>query len=48
MSNSVAQADAFAEAGLSEITVGISGLDYDLGKLREVLQWCDRYNSEHQ
>lgn len=46
--DTLALADGFADAGVSEITVGISGPDYDLGKLREVLQWRDRYNAQHQ
>jgi probable F420-dependent oxidoreductase len=46
--DTLALADGFAEAGVSEITLGISGPDYDLGKLRELLQWRDRYNAQHQ
>ncbi len=40
-------ADALADAGVSEITVGVGGtLDgYDLGQLRELLQWRDRRNA---
>ncbi len=45
--DTLALADGFAEAGVSEITLGISGPDYDLGKLRELLQWRDRYNAEN-
>jgi probable F420-dependent oxidoreductase len=46
--DTLALADGFAAAGVSEITLGISGPDYDLGKLRELLQWRDRYNAQHQ
>jgi probable F420-dependent oxidoreductase len=40
-------ADALAAAGVSELTVGVGGGPdgYDLGELREVVQWRDRYNA---
>lgn len=43
----LAIADGLAEAGVAEITVGVGGPDYDLGQLREAIQWRDRYNAEH-
>jgi len=41
-------ADDLADAGVAEITVGVGGPDYDFGKLREAIQWRDRYNAEHR
>jgi probable F420-dependent oxidoreductase len=38
-------ADDLADAGVAEITIGVGGPDYDLGKLREAIQWRDRYNA---
>jgi probable F420-dependent oxidoreductase len=40
-------ADALAAAGVAELTVGIGGdgSAYDLGPVREVLQWRDQYNA---
>ncbi len=43
--DTLALADGLAEAGVAEITVGLSGPDYDLGKVRELLQWRDRHNA---
>ncbi|HEX3618517.1 MAG TPA: LLM class F420-dependent oxidoreductase [Solirubrobacteraceae bacterium] len=40
-------ADDLADAGVAEITVGVGGPDYDLGRLREAIQWRDSYNAEH-
>jgi probable F420-dependent oxidoreductase len=40
-------ADDLADAGVAEITIGVGGPDYDLGRLREAIQWRDRYNAEH-
>jgi alkanesulfonate monooxygenase SsuD/methylene tetrahydromethanopterin reductase-like flavin-dependent oxidoreductase (luciferase family) len=40
-------ADGLADAGVAEITVGVGGPDYDLGRLREAIQWRDGYNAEH-
>lgn len=39
-------ADGLAAAGVSEVTVGIGGspTGYDLGPLREMIQWRDRHN----
>jgi alkanesulfonate monooxygenase SsuD/methylene tetrahydromethanopterin reductase-like flavin-dependent oxidoreductase (luciferase family) len=39
-------ADALAEAGVDELTVGIGGGPdgYDLGELREVIQWRDEHD----
>jgi hypothetical protein len=37
-------ADALADAGVAELTVGVDGSSaggYDLGELRELLQWRD-------
>jgi hypothetical protein len=44
----LAIADDLADAGVAEITVGVGGPDYDFGKLREAIQWRDRYNAEHR
>jgi len=43
----VRHADALADAGVNELTVGVSGgpHGYDLGELRELLQWRDRRNA---
>jgi probable F420-dependent oxidoreductase len=40
-------ADALADAGVHELTVGVSGGPdgYDLGELRELLQWRDHRNA---
>ncbi len=40
-------ADGLAAAGVSEVTIGIGGGPdgYDLGPLRELLQWRDRHNA---
>jgi probable F420-dependent oxidoreductase len=40
-------ADALADAGVSELTVGVNGSDsgYDLGELREMIAWRDRRNA---
>jgi probable F420-dependent oxidoreductase len=42
----VEAADALADAGVSEITLGVGGdgSGYDLGRLRELVQWRDRRN----
>ena len=45
--NVLAIADELADAGVAEITVGVGGPNYDLGELREAIQWRDRYNAEH-
>jgi probable F420-dependent oxidoreductase len=39
-------ADGLAAAGVSEVTIGAGGspTGYDLGPLRELVQWRDRYN----
>jgi probable F420-dependent oxidoreductase len=39
-------ADGLADAGVHEVTVGIggNGRGYDLGRLRELIQWRDRRN----
>jgi alkanesulfonate monooxygenase SsuD/methylene tetrahydromethanopterin reductase-like flavin-dependent oxidoreductase (luciferase family) len=39
-------ADALADAGVDELTVGVGGGPdgYDLGELRELVQWRDRRN----
>ena len=41
------EADKLADAGVNEITCGIGGSEsgYDLGQLRELLQWRDRRNA---
>jgi probable F420-dependent oxidoreductase len=43
-----AHADSLADAGVDEITIGIGGdgSRYDLGPLRELLQWRDRRNAK--
>jgi len=40
-------ADGLAAAGVGEITIGVGGgpNGYDLGPLRELLQWRDRHNA---
>ena len=40
-------ADALADAGVDELTIGVGGGPdgYDLGALRELLQWRDRHNA---
>jgi hypothetical protein len=41
-------ADALVDAGVTELTVGVGGGadgSYDLGELREVLQWRDARNA---
>jgi probable F420-dependent oxidoreductase len=40
-------ADELADAGVSELTVGVggSGSGYDLGELREMIAWRDRRNA---
>jgi alkanesulfonate monooxygenase SsuD/methylene tetrahydromethanopterin reductase-like flavin-dependent oxidoreductase (luciferase family) len=38
-------ADELAAAGVAELTVGVGGPDYDLGELRELIAWRDRYNA---
>ncbi len=45
--NVMDHAQGFAEAGISEVTIGIGGDGsvYDLGPLRELLQWRDSYNA---
>jgi probable F420-dependent oxidoreductase len=40
----IQHADALADAGVTELTVGVGGSDdgsYDLGEVRELLQWRD-------
>jgi alkanesulfonate monooxygenase SsuD/methylene tetrahydromethanopterin reductase-like flavin-dependent oxidoreductase (luciferase family) len=43
--NTLAVADDLADAGVSELTIRIGGPDYDLGELREAIQWRDRRNA---
>ena len=45
--DTLAMADDFAAAGVAEITFGVSGPNYDLGKVREAIAWRDRYNSQN-
>ena len=42
-------ADGLADAGISELTIGIGGdgHGYDLGPLKELLQWREHYNRTH-
>jgi probable F420-dependent oxidoreductase len=44
--DTLGMADGFAAAGVAEITFGIGGPDYDLGRLREAIQWRDRHNAD--
>ena len=43
-SNSLERADALADEGIHELTIGIggNGSGYDLGELRELVKWRDR------
>lgn len=41
-------ADALADAGVAELTIRTSGPGYDLGELREAIQWRDRYNAQQR
>ena len=34
-------ADGLVDAGVTLITIGIGGPDYDLGPLKELIQWRD-------
>ncbi len=34
-------ADAYVEKGVTLITIGVNGPDYDLGPVKELLQWRD-------
>ena len=43
--DTLAMADDFSAAGVAELTFGVSGPNYDLGRLREAVQWRDRYNA---
>jgi probable F420-dependent oxidoreductase len=43
--NTLAMADELAAAGVAEITFGVGGPDYDLGQVREAIQWRDRHNA---
>lgn len=45
LSDTLALADGLADAGVAEITIRVSGPDYDLGELREAIQWRDRRNA---
>jgi hypothetical protein len=38
-------ADAHVANGVTHFTIGISGPDYDLGALREAIQWRDAVNA---
>jgi hypothetical protein len=42
-------ADALADAGVHELTLGVSGGPdgYDLGELRELVQWRNRRNAQN-
>jgi probable F420-dependent oxidoreductase len=45
--NTIEHADAFADAGIQEVEIGIGGdgRRYDLGALRELVQWRDARNA---
>jgi hypothetical protein len=45
--DTLGNADGLADAGVHEITIGIGGdgHKYDLGPVRELLQWRDRRNA---
>jgi probable F420-dependent oxidoreductase len=47
LEDTLSLADDLADAGVAEITIRVSGPDYDLGELREALQWRDRRNAAH-
>lgn len=40
-SDTLEQADAFVANGVTFLTIGVGGPDYDLGPLNELLQWRD-------
>jgi probable F420-dependent oxidoreductase len=46
--NTIEHADAFADVGIQEVEIGIggNGHDYDLGPLRELVQWRDARNAQ--
>ena len=41
--NLVRHADSYVENGITHLTVGIGGSDYDLSPLRELIAWRDEY-----
>jgi probable F420-dependent oxidoreductase len=47
--NILEEAEGLADAGVAELTIGVGGENgaYDLGPLRELLAWRDRYNAAH-
>jgi probable F420-dependent oxidoreductase len=48
--NILEKASGLADAGVSEVTIGIGGGDngsYDFGGVRELLAWRDEYNASH-
>ncbi len=38
-------ADAYRAAGADELTIGLNGPDYDMGKVKDWLEWRDQANS---
>jgi hypothetical protein len=48
--NTLELADGFADAGIQEVEIGIGGdgRDYDLGALRELVQWRDARNARER
>ncbi|NLG56420.1 MAG: LLM class F420-dependent oxidoreductase [Rhodococcus sp.] len=40
------EAPAYVEAGVTLFTIGISGPDYDLGQVRQALNWRDQFATE--
>jgi probable F420-dependent oxidoreductase len=40
-------ADELAADGVAELSFRIGGPDYDLGEVREAIQWRDRHNASH-
>lgn len=39
--DTLGQADAYVDHGITHLIMGVGGPDYDLGPLRELVQWRD-------